>query len=84
MTRQQTRIYEYILRFGSITPMEAFADLGITKLATRVSEMKRQGIQFDQQLQTRGNRFGEKGSYMEYKLKSDPVSHTESQGSNQF
>lgn len=41
---QQEAILDYIYRFGSITPMQAFADLGITKLATRVSEMKKDGI----------------------------------------
>jgi 3'-phosphoadenosine 5'-phosphosulfate sulfotransferase len=41
---QREAIIDYINQFGSITPMEAFADLGITKLATRVSEMKNDGI----------------------------------------
>ena len=34
---QREQILLYLHTFGSITPMEAFADLGITKLATRVS-----------------------------------------------
>lgn len=46
MTDQHKRIASYIDEFGSITPIEAFQDLGITKLATRVSEMKRAGIEF--------------------------------------
>lgn len=41
---QREAIIDYIEKFGSITPMEAFSDLGITKLATRVSEMKKDGI----------------------------------------
>lgn len=82
MNRQQTRVYEYIRTFGSISPMEAFEDLGITKLATRVSEMKRLGIQFDQCMESRLNRYGEKVSFMRYQLKSDPVVETESHGSN--
>jgi hypothetical protein len=41
---QREAIIDYINQFGSITPMQAFADLGITKLATRVSEMKKEGI----------------------------------------
>lgn len=41
---QREAIIDYINQFGSISPMEAFADLGITKLATRVSEMKKDGI----------------------------------------
>lgn len=41
---QHTRILRYLKEFGSITPLEAFTDLGITKLATRISEMRRLGI----------------------------------------
>ena len=36
---QRDRILSYIDDFGSISPMEAFRDLGITKLASRVSEI---------------------------------------------
>lgn len=82
MNRQQTRIYEYLREFGSITPMEAYEELNITKLATRVSEMKRLGIQFEQRLLKRSNRYGERVTYMQYKLKSDPVVETGSHESN--
>ena len=41
---QHTRILRYMKEFGSITTLEAFTDLGITKLTTRISEMRRQGI----------------------------------------
>lgn len=43
---QREEILNYIKEFGSITPMDAFYDLGITKLATRVSEMRRDGVAF--------------------------------------
>ena len=43
---QREAIIDYITKFGSITPMEAFADLGITKLATRISEMRKDGMEF--------------------------------------
>lgn len=66
---QAERIIDYINRFGSITPMEAFADLGITKLATRVSEMRKDGIEFDKQLIKSKNRFGENVHYMRYSIK---------------
>ena len=32
LTSQQMLILEYIFTFGSISPMEAFSDLGITKI----------------------------------------------------
>lgn len=36
-------IYAYAKQYGSITPISAFGQLGITKLATRISEMTRSG-----------------------------------------
>lgn len=48
LTTQQKSILDYIVAFGSITPMDAFMVLHITKLSTRISEMKVLGIQFDQ------------------------------------
>ena len=67
LTDQQTHILWYICRFGSITPMEAFNELGVTKLATRISEMKMLGIQFGQDYEDRTNRFGKKVRYMRYR-----------------
>lgn len=65
---QADRIVDYINRFGSITPMQAFRDLGVTKLATRISEMRQEGVRFDQEWQTSKNRFGEEVRYMRYWL----------------
>lgn len=67
LTDQQYQILWYISTFGSISPMEAFSDLGITKLSTRISEMKMLGIQFDQSYEGRENRFGKKVRYMRYR-----------------
>ena len=66
---QGEMIINYINEFRSITPMQAFADLGITKLATRVSEMKKAGVQFEQQMVSSKNRYGKNVSYMQYKLR---------------
>ena len=63
---QHEKILVYIDRFGSISPMEAFADLGITKLATRISEMRAEGMEFSQQMEKTKNRFGEPVHYMRY------------------
>ena len=37
---QKEAVLQYIKDFGSITPIQAFADLGITKLATVVSNLR--------------------------------------------
>lgn len=44
---QCERILEYITEFGSITTLEAFKDLGCTRLASRICDLKRKGYAFD-------------------------------------
>lgn len=59
-------IMEYIDVFGSITTLEAFTDLGITRLASRVCDLQKKGIELDRQMETRKNRYGKRVSYMRY------------------
>ena len=68
---QHERIMWYIKEFGSISPMEAYGDLGITKLATRISELKDAGIEFDQRIEKKKNRYGDKVHYMRYWFKGE-------------
>ena len=67
MKRQHERILAYINEHGSITPMEAFSDLGITKLSTRIGEMIVDGIEIEKEREQGINRFGEKVTYMRYR-----------------
>lgn len=70
MTQWQM-ILDYLNRYGAITPLEAFMDLGVTKLATRISELKKRGYTFDQKLIHTTNRFGRTVQYMCYRLRKD-------------
>ena len=63
---QGERILSYIDEFGSITPYEAFADLGITKLSTRISEMRKDGMEFKKKMEKGKNRYGETTHFMRY------------------
>lgn len=65
---QGERILQYMRDFGSITPMEAFRDLGITKLSTRVGELERQGHRIIRKPVDGINRYGEKTRYMSYSM----------------
>ena len=66
---QKDLILDYINRFGSITPMQAFADLGITKLATRISEMKSEdGLCFRTEFVTSKNRYGKSVKFAKYSM----------------
>lgn len=67
LTTQQRQILDCIACFGSITPMDAFRIIGVTKLSTRVSEMRAMGIQFNQTYESGVNRYGKKVRYMRYR-----------------
>ena len=62
---QHEMIMKYIAEYGSITPMEAF-DIGITKLATRISEMRRDGVNFKIETVKGKNRYGKATRYARY------------------
>ena len=65
MTQHEMIIW-HIDHYGSISPMEAFSEYGITKLATRISEMRRQGMNFTKVMVEQENRFGQPVRYMRY------------------
>lgn len=66
LTRQHKAILYLIIIRGSITPMDAFNELNITKLSTRISEMKKIGVRFEQTYESRTNLLGYKSHYMRY------------------
>ena len=63
---QKEMVLQYIADFGSITPMQAFSDLGITKLATRISEMRKDGKKFKIEAVKGKNRYGKPTRYARY------------------
>ena len=63
---QCERIIDYIDRFGSITPVEAFNDLGIMRLASRICDLEKQGISINRKMEITKNRYGENVHYMRY------------------
>ena len=63
---QHERILNFIDAHGSITAMEAFTELGITKLATRISELSALGVRFEKVRVESENRFGDKVRFTRY------------------
>lgn len=74
MITQNDRIIEYIKEFGSITTLEAFNDLGVTRLASRIHDLRVAGYEFETEFVSAKNRYGEVVSFKRYKLKEDKVS----------
>ena len=65
---QCERILEYISENGSITQLDALREFGCMRLASRISDLKRQGVPVKRTMETAKNRYGEPISYARYSL----------------
>lgn len=65
---QSARILKYLNDFGSITQLEALKDLGVMRLASRVSELRKHGIDIQSDFVTVTNRYEEKCQIKRYYL----------------
>lgn len=68
---QNDRIIDYINRFGSITQIEALADLGVMRLASRISDLRRLGYPIISEYEDVHNRYGEKCQIKRYRMGGD-------------
>lgn len=69
MKNTQTNIVLFHLtQHGSITPMEAFTDYGITRLSAAVFTLRKRGYDIDTTIEHSTNRYGRKVSYAKYIL----------------
>ena len=58
---QNERILNYINIFGSITQLDALQDLGVMRLASRISDLRSLGYPIISNTEVVKNRFGEIG-----------------------
>lgn len=67
-TTQNQRILNYLKEFGSITQLEALKDLGIMRLASRISELRAMGMKIVGGFEKVENRYGEEVLIKRYSL----------------
>ena len=65
---QRDMVLQYIHDFGFITSWQAYQDLGISQLATRIFELKERGYVFTKKRVSTKNRYGKPTHYDEYRL----------------
>lgn len=70
---QNERIIQYIETFGSITQLEAIVDLGVMRLASRVSDLRRKGYNIISEWVAVKNRYGENSHIKRYRLGEENV-----------
>ena len=63
---QKERVLQYCKDFGSISTLEAFKDLGITRLSARIWDIERGGRNVKRTLETGKNRYGEPTHWIRY------------------
>lgn len=70
---QAQRVLDYMDTFGGITQLEALQDLGVMRLASRISDLKKQGYPITSDVVAVKNRFDESCYIKRYKLVSADV-----------
>lgn len=65
---QGMKILKYMQDYGSITPVEAFRDLGVMRLGARIYDLEKEGVRIAHERENGTNRMGEKVSYSRYRL----------------
>lgn len=68
MMSQSERILKYMEDFGSITQIEALNDLGVMRLASRISDLKKLGYPIISEVEAVKNRYGEKCYIKRYSM----------------
>lgn len=67
-TTQNELVYNHMKDFGWITPLDAFAEYGIMRLASRISDLRRKGIAIESEMVCSTNRRGQKVYFKKYRL----------------
>ena len=65
---QCDRILRHMKDYGSITSLEAVNEYGIMRLASRINDLRAQGIAISSEVATGKNRYGETTHYAVYRL----------------
>ena len=68
---QEQKVIDYVERFGSITTLDAFRDLAITRLSSRIFNIKKLGYKVSSVRETSKNRLGEEVNYNIYFIEKE-------------
>lgn len=73
MASQKQMVLDYIREFGSITPVDAFKDLGVTRLAAVVFALRDEGHDIHKEREHAFNRYGQRVRYARYSFGKDEI-----------
>lgn len=68
LNKSQRRVFDYMLENGNISTLDAFIDLGETRLSARIFELKKKGVKISKDYISVKNRHGEPRRVCRYKI----------------
>jgi hypothetical protein len=68
LSKSEQRVFDYMVEFGFITSLQAFTDLGNSRLSATIFTLKKKGVVIGGSTMTVKNRFGEKRYIKKYWL----------------
>lgn len=75
MTNKKTQnelVLEYLQAYGSITSLQAFNDLGVTRISARIFDLKAEGHHIEDEFISVPRRNGERAQVKKYYLVKKP------------
>ena len=66
---QNQRVIDYMTQFGGITQIQALSDLGVMRLASRISDLRSKGYDIKKEMITVRNRFEEECHVARYSMR---------------
>lgn len=66
LTKRLQRVFDYMMEFGSITSLQAFVDLGETRLSGAIYELKKKNVHIVCEDVNVKNRYDEKRRVTKY------------------
>lgn len=66
--KQSERLLEHLKHFGSVEPMQAWTQLGIYRLASRICELRQDGHPIEKKMVLMTNRWGEEVRFARYTM----------------
>lgn len=68
LSKSEERVFNYMLDYGSITTLQAFVDLGESRLSAMIFNLKKKGVHITDERKQVSNRYGEQRYIKEYRI----------------
>lgn len=66
---QAEKVLKYMKFYGSISTWEAFEELGITRLASRINDIEKSGVPIHRETVYKENRYGDRIHFTKYSIR---------------